>query len=352
MKICYLTSNIDHRNGGGRYAKDLISGVVARGHSVTVLVDRNRNDEGAVPLLAGKLGIFRSALWARRYFKECDIIHAIDVYPYGIIAMLGSMFLGKKVVVGALGTYAVAPLHNWKTSWIAKLAYVRANAIVAISTFTRQKLLEVINHAVSVIQPGIWMKDFFQPRKETGDFIVSVGALKYRKGYHISLEAFAFAKQKLSRLKYKIVGGQGDSDYFNQLRNIVRDRGIQDDVEFIEGISDQELSDLYARARLFVLTSVNQGNHFEGFGIVFLEAAASGLPVVGTLGNGIEDAVQAGQNGILVPQGDVAKTAEAICKIAGDQNLWAGMSEAGYRWAASHDNSVNVDRHVELYRSL
>ncbi len=71
------------------------------------------------------------------------------------------------------------------------------------------------------------------------------------------------------------------------------------DIEFLTGVSDEELSCLYQSTRVFILTSVNQGRQIEGSGLVFLEAAAAGLPVIGTTGNGIEDAVKEGYNGIL-----------------------------------------------------
>ena len=74
------------------------------------------------------------------------------------------------------------------------------------------------------------------------------------------------------------------------------------DIEFFNRLSDEALSDLYRRAKLFILTSINEDHHFEGFGLVFLEAAAAALPVIGTFGNGIEDAVKDCYNGFLVPQ--------------------------------------------------
>jgi glycosyltransferase involved in cell wall biosynthesis len=112
------------------------------------------------------------------------------------------------------------------------------------------------------------------------------------------------------------------------------------------------LREYYLSSSLFLLPSVNEGDHVEGFGLVFLEAAAAGLPVVGTLNNGIADAVSNGYNGILVPQENPEATAKAICEILKDENRWQVMSSAGISWAGQNDLQKSVEKYVHLYQVL
>jgi len=243
---------------------------------------------------------------------------------------------------------------NGRSLFLAKLAYRSADNIIAISNFTKQELLKkVIIQNIEVISPGIDLDKFHRKHKDSSEkFILSIGALKPRKGYHISIPAFALAKKQIPNLKYKIVGSQEDIYYFSKLKKLALKYRVEKDLEFLSGISDKELSDLYSRASLFILTSVNLDHHFEGFGLVFLEAAAAGLPVIGTLGNGIEDAVKDGYNGILVPQGDVKKVADAMVEIINNKVKWQEMSKASYNWTKEHDRSNVVERYLEVYERI
>lgn len=350
MKICYLTYGMDPKNGWGKYASDLIYGVKKEGHEVAILKEQDDGFEGA-PILRRGPGLFVSAIKARKYLRDCDIIHALDVYPYGIIAYIANLFLGKKLVLTAQGTYSIAPLYNKKTAFLSKMVCSSANSVIAISNFTKQELVKKVgNKKIEVINHGISLGEFYKKHIETEEkFILSVGALKYRKGYHISIPAYAAARKRFPHLKYKIVDDQGDPHYFGQLKNLVAQHGIEDGIEFLSDISDKELSLLYQKAKLFILTSVNVNYNFEGFGLVFLEAAAAGLPVIGTLGNGIEDAVKKGYNGTMIPQNDIEKTAEAIANIVSDRKKWDNMSNNSYAWAEEHKLDDVIKRYISIY---
>src|SRR3989344_168408 len=319
MKIIYLTANKDLHTGWGRFAFDLAVSVEKLGHDVLVI----------------------KSIWDnRKLLKNCDIIHAIDGKPCAIVAALANIVLRKKLVITAIGTYSVAPLYNWHSAPLLSWAYKKANAITAISKYTKSRILEklpLLN--ITVITPGIDYNKFHLERNSYQEpYILSVGPMKHRKGYHISIPAFAIAQKTLLQLKYKIVAKRQDIGI-----------SIPEGVEFLEHVSDEELKKLYREAKLFILTSVNHRNHFEGFGLVFLEAAAAGLPVIGTLGNGIEDAVDNGRNGLLVPQNDISATAEAITKILSDVELGNTFSHNSYQWAQKHSLDIAAKQYVEMY---
>lgn len=350
MKICYLTNNLDPKNGWGRYASDLIYGVKNSGHEVLILKEQDDGLEG-IPILKRGLGIFSSALKIKKLIKDCDIIHALDGYPYGVIAALANVLVKKRLVISGIGSYSVSPLYNWRTSWLLIWAYKKASQIIAISNFTKTEVLKKVTiQNIIVINPGISFEKFHRSRTKTDEnFILSVGAVKKRKGYHVSIPAFALAKKEIPELKYKIIGDKSDTAYLNYLKEITKKLNIEDSIEFLEDVSEEELKSLYGKAKLFILTSVNVNHHFEGFGLVFLEAAAAGLPVIGTLGNGIEDAVKDGYNGILVPQNNIEKTATAIIEILRNKEKWQEMSDNAYLWAKAQSLDEYVKSYLNIY---
>lgn len=350
MKIVYLTHDINSKAGWGRFASELIGGIKRLGHEVVILKEKNDELEGELVLKRG-VGMLWNFLKIRKYLNDCDIIHALDGYPYGISAALGNMGLNKKLIITAEGTYSVEPLYNFKISKILSWAYKKADKVVAISNYTKKEILKKIKlKNIVVVNPGIDPEKFLRPRVQTDEnFVLSVGALKYRKGYHISIPAFAQVKKSIPDLKYKIVGSRSDSIYFNRLKELTRKHRMENSVEFLSNISDDELGKLYQTARLFILTSVNWGHQFEGFGLVFLEAAAAGLPVIGTRDNGIEDAVNNGVNGLLIPQSDVEATARAVSTILSDNDKWQNMSRESFEWAKNHDLGKVIKAYNEIY---
>lgn len=343
MRICYIVPNLDVETGWGRYTSDLLCGIKARGRDTSV-----------VAVKSGARGFIHAVLCARREVKDCDIIHALDIYPYGVIAYLARLFSGKKFVLNAQGTYAIEPLYMAKTAFLAKLACKSADVIIAISNFTKEELRKrVKSKNIVVINHGIDLKKFYCKRLPTDEeFILSVGALKRRKGYHVSIPAFALAKKHFPNLKYKIVGSKDDVAYFDELRKLAKKYRVFEDIEFFDSISDEALALLYQRAKLFILTSININHNFEGFGLVFLEAAAAGLPVIGTLGNGIEDGVKSGYNGILVPQNDIKKTSGILFDMLSNKNKWQNMSRASYEWAKGHKLENVIEKYLNVYEEI
>ena len=209
-----------------------------------------------------------------------------------------------------------------------------------------------------VINCGVDFKRFaeFAPsslpeKPEKEKIIISTGKLKARKGYHVSIPAIGRIKKKYPQIKYYIVGDQSDKKYFNQLKDLAEKCGLGKDVVFQEGISDRELIKLYYSADLFVLTPINIKNNFEGFGQVYLEASACGKPVIGTYGCGAEDAVVDGITGLLVPQNDIEKTAEAILKLLDNPELAGKLGENGKKRAQEMDWSNVAKKHIDIYKT-
>lgn len=113
-----------------------------------------------------------------------------------------------------------------------------------------------------------------------------------------------------------------DPDTVQLFRQRLAQLGLESRVELMGEIDDAELARQYARADMFVLAS-----HYEGYGMVFDEALAHGLPVVATAGGAIAQTVPP-DAGIIVPLNDSVAFAEALARLIGNRDLQQRMRRA------------------------
>ena len=104
-------------------------------------------------------------------------------------------------------------------------------------------------------------------------------------------------------------------------------------VQFFGNLPDDELAGIYEGADIFAMTSVNLDRSVEGFGLVYLEAAAHGLPVVAHDVGGVSEAVVDGITGLLVPPDRPVQLAAAFEKLIHDEPLRKKLGAAGREWA-------------------
>ena len=226
-----------------------------------------------------------------------------------------------------------------------KFAFRRASKILAISSFTKNEILKRCSLGnIEVIPLGVNYELFQKgnPKKGRGEetIILSVGAVKPRKGFDISIQAVSRLKRE--NIKYYIVGDVHSDPFNEELQEIITSEGLAGKVEFLGKVSDKELIRLYHVCDIFLLTPRNVDFNVEGFGLVYLEANACGKPVIGTYGCGAEDAITDGYNGLLVPQSNPEKTAEAIEYLLNNPEVAQKMGENGRKRARemSWDNTV------------
>ena len=181
--------------------------------------------------------------------------------------------------------------------------------------------------------------------------ILSVGAIKPRKGYHISIQAFAKVKSALPSARYWIVGGVDQDVYQRDIQQYIARTGLND-VSFLGSLSAEELSSRYRNASVFVLTPRMDGAKFEGFGLVYLEAGAYGLPVVATRTGGVSDAVKDGETGYLLEPSDVNGIARAVLRLLRDGSLAIRMGQKNRLWAEELTWERYAAEQSEVYASV
>ena len=350
MKICYLNNDFNEKTGSGRFCSSLIE---ALNKSAPDLQSKVVTLDG-VALNLWRLVPFLRRL--RKTVKDFDVIHALDGWPHGFLAVLASVGLKNKVVITLIGTGAVKPLYQPIKKKLLKWAYRRADKLVAVSRNTRAEVLrgvpgleiEVINHGVDYEKFQVSSYKF-QDVGNLKPYILSVGALKKRKGYRYSIEAFAEIAARFPDLKYVIVG-QGPER--QNLKSQISNLKLQDRVVFLDGVEENFLVELYCNAELFILLSQDVDRDIEGFGLVFLEAAACGLPVVAMLGTGAADAVRDGYNGLLVPAADSYKAAQAMTKILSAPELKNLFSKNSLELARVMSWGKAADAYLGVYQKV
>ena len=143
--------------------------------------------------------------------------------------------------------------------------------------------------------------------------ILSVGRLIERKGFHYFLkDIFPKLKDKYPNILYIIVGS---GKLKNELKFLINQLGLENDVYLLENVDDLLLNSLYQISDIFVMPNVPVKGDMEGFGIVALEASSAGLPVVASNIEGIKDAIIDNKNGFLVKPYDDKRYIEIILDL-------------------------------------
>ncbi len=171
--------------------------------------------------------------------------------------------------------------------------------------------------------------------------ILSVGVLRYYKGFDVLLDAMTQLDATL------VIVGAGPEE--QRLRTLAQAFGIARRVHFVGRVSDDDLPNYYHCADVFVLPSQLRA---EAFGIVQLEAIAAGVPVVSTeLGTGTSVVNQHGQTGFVVEPGDPHGLAQAIKVLLANPGLRQYMSTFGrYRVANEYTHDLMIERTLDVYR--
>jgi len=280
--------------------------------------------------------------------RRRQLRHAI-VYlpePGPMLAMMLLQFFHafrpKRLVLTFHGSEILKFAHSPLRRSLARRLIRHASRVSTLTYYTQELLLANFPEAVNKVflTPGALRSDFAvvpsrQPAQAKERIVVlTVGRLHPRKGQLSTLQALQLlAPEVRARVEYWIVGGQSKDNYEQTLRATAA-RSPDLTVRFLGAMPDDELSDLYDRADIFAMTSVNHGHSIEGFGLVYLEAAAHGLPVVAHDVGGVPEAVLDGVTGLLVPPHRPAQLAAAFEQLIFDDKLRHQLGSAGREWAS------------------
>lgn len=365
MRILFITDTLSPTYGWGRYSIGVLRALRRQGldfrllspkalcqagdllalpqhESVTSFVSQTRR----LPRL-----VLANALPIAQALRDCDAVHCLTE-PYAVPAALVKGH--KPLLVTLHGTYAVRPFTRWQERPWYRFAYGRADRLLPVSHFTESLLpARYRGERTHLVPEGVDTARFQAPPRTSRperSYVLSVGPIKRRKGQHATLEAFAQVHAQRPDVEYLIAGGVDDRRYFEQLKQRVRVLGLEDSVRFLGRVPEDELVPLYQQCSLFWLLPVDDDLQFEGFGLVYWEANATGRPIVGARGTGAEDAIEDGVNGYLVDAGDADAAATAALMLLNDPVLADRMGQAGRQKVRPWDEAAALL--IEEYRQL
>ena len=234
------------------------------------------------------------------------------------------------------------PLFNWL------LAHARP--LITHTWANAQRLNELGFAGARVIYPGTDPGRFTPPvvAPPFPPVLLTVGRLVSRKGIDTVLQALPLLLRRVPDLQYIIVGDGPDRP---RLQALVQTLDLQKAVSFRGEVPGAQLLATYHQAHIFVMPvrEEQQAASVEGFGIVYLEAGACGLPVIAGRSGGAVEAVRDGETGYLVEPGDPEALAQKVLTLLQNTTLRQQMGQNGRRWV---ETEMNWDRAAEQFSHL
>lgn len=261
-------------------------------------------------------------------------VHAGRVLPEGMAALLVGRLLRKSVVIYAHGE----EITTWNTPLkqrLLRFVYRNADTVVANSRFTRDLLLVrgVQESRIRLIYPGVDTRRF-RPGLEIADLrrsiaaegaklILSVGRLTRRKGFDQVIRSLPPLLERGIDAHYALIGIGEDEEY---LRNLAAEEGVGERVHLLGHVSPEDLPRWYNAADVFAMPNREIGGDTEGFGMVFIEAAACGTPAIAGQAGGTGSAVLDNETGLRIEGADGEQVVESLSDILGDEALARRLS--------------------------
>lgn len=208
-----------------------------------------------------------------------------------------------------------------------------SDLVVAVSNFEARTVIERCGGdpaKVVVIRPGV-DGELFRPRPDVAEQVLFAARLQPLKGPELAIRALA--KVPSSRRPDLVVVGdisEDFADYGRELDALVDELGLGSKVQFVGPKSRAELAELMGCSRLLLVPS-----HSETFGLVALEAAAAGCPVLASGAGGLAEAVADGVSGRLLTDRDPATWGRAIDELCGDRDAWQRLRAGAREYANS-----------------
>lgn len=307
--------------------------------------------------LAMYLKFFLASLWLSLTHRF-DAVHAFRALPEGLVAWLVARLTFRPVVIYAHGE----ELTTWGRGGKFKamcFALHHADRVIANSENTRDTLLDMgIDPArITIIYPGVDVSVFRPGLDTTGlreslgigaeeKLVFSVGRLSRRKGFDQMIRAVARLHAEGIPLRYVIAGTGGDAGYLDSL---IAEHNLQGIVHRIGALSESELPRWMNACDVFAMPNREINGDNEGFGMVFIEAAACGKPSLAGAAGGTGSAVLHNETGLRTDGATVESVKQALENLLADPATAIAMGQRG--WARTQKDFA-WERVAEKTRAL
>lgn len=362
-RVLLVTNDFPPRRGGIQsYLGEFVGRLVEAGsHSVTVYAPQWKGaqayDDAAraagyrVVRHPGTLMLPAPAVDSR--MRALIAEYCIDTVWFGAAAPL-ALLASRARRAGA--TRIVASTHGHEVGWsmlpVARSVLRRigdsADVVTFVSRYTKARFAPAFGPgaALEYLPPGV-DSDRFRPdpaaraelrqryRLDERPVVVCVSRLVPRKGQDTLIKALPAIRRRVDGAALVIVGG---GPYLPALRKLAMDCKVADHVTFTGGVPDDELPAHHALADVFAMPCRTRGAGLdvEGLGIVFLEASASGVPVIAGQSGGAPETVRHNKTGLVVDGTSVDEVADAVADLLTDRDRAAAMGAAGRQWVTAN----------------
>ncbi|MEO0108873.1 MAG: glycosyltransferase family 4 protein [candidate division WOR-3 bacterium] len=371
LRICQVSAAYyPYPSGVTEYVHHLALALHNRGHQVTVLTTRysksfvgQSNGSGAFEVVRlGRAWLlpmnksfatvplgWRLSAQVKEFLKtgRFDIVHLHGIFPPDI----SFWALSHSRAVNLVTFHTVGFGTSKVAASLCRALFSRQNNKLAGKIAVTRDALDFIQPyfpgRFRIIREGV-DTNRFRPDVQSipdlgpdGRTILFVGRLDRRKGLEVLIRALPFVRQHLASARLVVVG-KGPLD--NDCRRLVRELGLDDAVVFVGYVPGEQLPRYYTSADVYCAPTLGG----EAFGIVLLEAMASGIPVVATHITGYREVVTDGETGMLVRPNDPADLAACLIRVLSNPDLRIRLVRRARDWAEYHDwNRVAAD--IEAY---
>ena len=359
--IFILTHEFFPKRGGiATFTEEMAKAAAGLGHEVEVWAQAAPRAEESEPDwpfvlrrldLRGTHGLRCRWTHARHLVKERRRLRHARVYlcePGPMLALMPLLafrtFRPRNLTLTFHGSEILRFHADPLTRLLTRRLIAHAERVSTLTEFTETVLLRCFSGAADKIfrTPGALRADFFsrpRPVRPASPgrrlVVLTVGRLHPRKGQLETLNALlALPPELRARVEYRLVGTASRPTYERHLRDAAATADFP--VHFLGDVSDARLQDVYSEADVFALTSLDHGHSVEGFGLVYLEASAHGLPVVAHQVGGVPEAVEDGVTGLLVQPNRPLELSAAFARLLTDEALRLRLGSAGPAWARKH----------------
>jgi len=274
----------------------------------------------------------------------------ISTVFFGAAAPLGLLSqslrkAGAEKIVAITHGHEVWWAKLWPFSWAIKRIGNGVDVLTYLGDYTRRAISAALpassQEKMVRLAPGIDIEHFSPAKKnprirhELGlddkKVIVSVGRLVHRKGQDFLIDALPLISQKIPNVHLLLVG---EGPYRAELEKRSVALGVRDRITFIGRVQHSELPEYICAGDIFAMPSRSRlaGLEVEGLGIVYLEASACGLPVIGGTSGGALDAVLEGETGFSVDGTSAPAIAEAAIRLLSNVEYAEKLGAQGREW--------------------
>jgi phosphatidylinositol alpha-1,6-mannosyltransferase len=283
----------------------------------------------------------------KKRIKKDKIDHIIvgHILPLGTVTYYVTKFTKTPYSVMLHGMDFALALKHPRKKKLAKKILDKAEQIICTNSYTAnmvKQFLETGQDKVHTVNPGIEkdlppvedrVKEIKQKYTlERNITLFSVGRLVKRKGFDKVIEAMAEVNKTNKAVHYYLAGDGPDKKYIYD-----KAEGVAN-INFLGKISDEDKWAWLKACDIFIMPSRENDGDFEGFGIVYLEAALAGKPVIAGDSGGVRDAVKGAITGVLVDPEKIDRIAGSIILLAQDRALRVKLGEQARERAISEFN--------------